>query len=160
MSHTIQISEEIFSALQHQASQNELTPDALAELWLKQRLGLEKYPELGWRQGPSGWRVGIKNTAIDVYTVAGYSQAGYEAKEIANEILPRLTLQQVQSALTYYADHPAEIDQILAESAPEAVKARLYRTLGPKTYHQLTGDVETPQIVRESRAKYHPNDQD
>lgn len=160
MLHTIKISEEVFAALQHQAGQNELTPDALAELWLKQRLNLERYPELEWRQGSGGWRAGIKNTAIDVYTVVGYAQAGYEAQEIATEILSQLTEQQVQSALTYYAEYPAEIDQILAESSPEAVKARLYRTLGPKAYHQMTGSVETPQMVREAQAKYQFNDQD
>ena len=160
MSHTIKISKEIFSALEYEASQSELTPDALAELWLEQRLGLDQYPELEWRQGPSGWRVGIKNTAIDVHTIVGFSQVGYEVEEITNEVLPHLTRQQVQAALNYYADHPAEIDNILAESTPEAAKARLYRTLGPKAYSQVTGDVETPQIIRDARDKYSPNDQD
>ncbi|MBU0705529.1 MAG: hypothetical protein KKC18_16895 [Chloroflexi bacterium] len=51
--------------------------DALAESWLKQRLDLGRYPELKWRYGPGGWRVGIGDTAIDVYTVVGYSQIGY-----------------------------------------------------------------------------------
>ena len=81
-------------------------------------------------------------------------------QEITNELLPHLTGKQVQSALNYYADHPAEIDKILAEAAPEAVKARLYRTLGPKPYSQVTGDTETPQIVRDARAKYSSDDQD
>jgi hypothetical protein len=46
-------------------------------------------------------------------------------------LLPRLSLEQVRAALRYYAEYPDEIDQILAEGEAKAVKARLYRSLGP-----------------------------
>jgi len=94
-------------------------------------LDLERYPELEWHQGPGGWRVGIKSSAIDVYTVIGYSCAGYTPQEIADDLLPRLSAEQVQAALRYYAQYPDEIDQILSESETEASKAQLYRALGP-----------------------------
>jgi len=66
-----------------------------------------------WRQGPGGWRVGIRDTAIDVYTVVGYSQAGYSPQEIASDLLPRLSLEQVRAALRYYAEYPDEIEHTL-----------------------------------------------
>ena len=102
-------------------------------------MDIERYPDLEWRQGPGGWRVGIRDTAIDVYTIVGYTYAGYSPQEIASELLPQLSLEQVRAALHYYAEYPDEIDQVLSESETEFSKARLYRTLGPEAYHRLTG---------------------
>jgi uncharacterized protein (DUF433 family) len=129
MAHTITVSKELYTALQHQALRCGQPVEELVEAWLKQHLRLDAYPDLEWRQGPGGWRVGLSGTAIDVYTVVGYSQAGYRAEEIAGELLPNLSLEQVRSALRYYADYPDEIDQALAENEPELMKVRLYRTL-------------------------------
>ncbi len=61
---------------------------------------------MSWRQGPGGWRVGIEGTALDVYTVVGYAQAGYGPQEIAEEMLPGLSPEQVRAALRYYAEYP------------------------------------------------------
>jgi len=76
------------------------------------------------------------------------------SKEIASELLPRLSLEQVCAALRYYAEYPDEIEQILAESETEASKARLYRSLGPEAYQRLTGLSDRPLIIQESRAHY------
>jgi uncharacterized protein (DUF433 family) len=160
MEHTITLSEQTYRALQHQAARSQKTVEVLVEEWLHERLDLERFPELEWRPGVSGWRVGIRGTAIDVYTVVGYSQAGYSAQEIAEELLPRLTLDQVRAALRYYGEYPGEIDQRLAAADPEVSKARLYRELGPIGYRQLTGATQVPQIIRESRAEYTTADDD
>ena len=144
MKHTITLSEKTYNALQHQTEHSQKTLDALVEDWLKQRLDMERYPELEWREGLGGWRVGIRGTAIDVYTIVGYSQLGYGLHEIADELLPRLTVDQVHAALRYYADYPDEIDRALAEAQTEASKARLYRRLGPKGYRRITGLSEIP----------------
>jgi uncharacterized protein (DUF433 family) len=122
-------------SLQRRAEQNQKTLDALAEDWLNQRLGLERYPDLEWREELGGWRTGIRGTTIDVYTVVGYSQVGYGPQEIADGLLPRLTIEQMHVAWRYYAEHPDEIDRILAEAQTEVSKARLYRRLGPEGYH-------------------------
>ena len=154
MGHTITVSEQVYAALQRQAVHSRKPLDALAESWLKQHLDLERYPELEWRQEPGGWRVGIRGTAIDVYTVIGYSQAGYSPQEIADEMLPILSVGQVCTCLSYYAEYPDEIDQILAESETEPSKARLYRALGPVGYRRLTGSSDQPRAIRKARARY------
>ena len=159
MKHSITLSEQTYRALQSQAEQSQKTVEALAEGWLRQRLDLDRYPELEWREGPAGWRVGIRGSAIDVYTVVGYCQAGYGPQEIAEDLLPLLTLEQVHAALRYYAAYPDDIDRILAESQTEASKARLYRRLGPEGYRRVTGLSEVPQVIRESRIEY-PEDSD
>jgi uncharacterized protein (DUF433 family) len=160
MEHTITVSEQVYTALQRQATRSRKPMDVLVERWLAQHLDMGRYPELEWRQGPGSWRVGIKGAAIDVHTVVGYSRAGYSAQEIASELLPRLSLEQVHAALRYYAEYPDEIDQILAESETEATKARLYRTLGPRDYHRLTGLSARPPAIREPRAGYDEGGED
>lgn len=157
MERTITVSEHVYAALQRQAGRSRQSPDTLAENWLRQHLDLEHYPELEWRQGPGGWRVSIKDTAIDVYTVVGYSHAGYSPLEIADELLPRLSPEQVRAALRYYAEYPEEIERILAESETEASKAWLYRSLGPEAYRRLTGLSDQPRIIQEARTRYAPN---
>ena len=156
----IALPKNLYAALQRKAEQNRQTAESLAAMWLTQRLDLERYPYLQWRQGEGGWRTGIKGTAIDVYTVAGYSQAGYTPQEIAASLLPQLSLAQVKNALQYYADHPAEIDALLAENETELAKARLYRALGPAAYHQITGQSAEPSIIQETRSKYKINESD
>jgi len=53
-----------------------------------------------------------------------------------------ITISEEIYAARYYADYPDEIDRVLAESEPEAIKARLYRSLGPTGYRRLTGETE------------------
>ena len=154
MEHTITVSEQVYAALQRQVVRSHQPMGALVERWLKQHLDLERYPELEWRRGPGGWRVGIKGTAIDVYAVVGYSRAGYSPQEIASELLPRLSLEQVRAALRYYAEYPDEIDLVLAEGEPETVKARLYRSVGRAGYRRLSGLSVLPRAIREGRIKY------
>lgn len=156
MERTIAVSEELHAALQRQAARSRQPVEVLAEKWLNAHLDLGRYPEPEWRSGPGGWRVGIKGTAADVYTVAGYSQIGYSPHEIAEELLPRLTLEQIQAALCYYADYPDEIDQGLADNGPEATKARLFRSLGPSGYHRVTGAVLPPRVIREGGSDAEP----
>jgi len=98
--------------------------------------------------------VGIKGTAIDVYTVVGYSRGGYDPHEITSELLPRLSLEQARAALRYYAEYPDEIDLVLAESETETVKARLYRSVGRAGYRRLSGLSALPRAIREAQAKY------
>ncbi len=154
----ITLPKNLYAALQHKAQQRRQTAEALVAMWLTQQLNLDRYPYLHWRQGEAGWRTGIKGTAIDVYTVAGYSQAGYTPQEIAASLLPQLSLEQVQNALQYYADHPAEIDALLAENETELAKARLYRALGPTAYRKVTGQSTEPSIIQEARSKYKINE--
>lgn len=160
MAHTIIVSEEVYAALQLQATRSRKPVDSLVETWLKQHLNLETFPGLEWRQGVGGWWVGLKGTAVDVYTIVSYSLIGYTIEEITNDLLPHISTQQARSALRYYAEYPDEIDQILAESEPEVVKAHLYRSLGPEGHLRLTGATEPPILIREAQAKYSPNEPD
>jgi uncharacterized protein (DUF433 family) len=154
MERAINVSEHVYAALQRQAKRSHASPDELAEGWLSQHLDLERFPELDWREGTGGWRAGIKGSAIDVYTVVGYSRAGYTPQQISDELLPSLSQEQVRIALRYYAEYPGEIDEILAGSENKAIREHLRRALGPAGYRQLTGGAESPHALQESNAAY------
>lgn len=129
------MSESLYEALKEEAERSAQPVDLLAAEWLQQRLDLEQYPELEWRLGPGGWRVGIRGTAVDVYMVVGYVRAGYDAKQIAQEMLPRIAPSQISAALRYYAEHPEEIDAILQRNSGRYLE----RALGKEAYRRLTG---------------------
>ncbi len=154
MTHTITLSKPVHIALQKQAAFVRSSPDRLAERWVRRHLQWERYPALTLRRGASGWRMGIKDSAIDVYTVVGYSQAGYTPQEIADEMLSGLSLVQVRTALRYYADFPDEIDHMLSLNDPDISKARLYRSLGPTLYYEMTGSSAPPRLIAEAHIPY------
>lgn len=139
MERTIRVSEQLYAALEQEANRQLEPVETLVESWLKQHLALEQYPELEMRQGPGGWRVGIAGTAVDIYSVVGSFHAGYSSQEIADEMLPVLSYEQVNTALRFYSEYPDEIDQILAESEYATVMAQLYRALGAEGFQQITG---------------------
>jgi uncharacterized protein (DUF433 family) len=139
MERTIKVSEQLYAALEQEATRHLEPVDTLVESWLKQHLALEQYPELEMRQGPGGWRVGIVGTAIDVYSVVGYIHAGFSPQEIAVELLPVLSSEQINRALRFYAEYPDEINEILAESEFGTVMAQMYRALGAENFNKLTG---------------------
>lgn len=125
MTQTISLTDDLYQGLQQYAQELQLAPDLLAQRWLRQALQLQHYPELEWRDGPGGRRVGIKGSAIDLYTIVGYVHAGYSPQVLVTEILPQLTPTQIATALRYYAEYPQEIDQILADNEPDAAQRQL-----------------------------------
>ena len=71
--------------------------------------------------------------------IVGYSQAGYTPHEMAETILPQLTLAQIYDALSYYEDHRAEVDQSLQANTPEAWRNALHQRLGNEAAGKLLG---------------------
>jgi hypothetical protein len=69
-------------------------------------------------------------------------------------------LEQIRAALRYYAEYPEEIDRALVEGEAEAVKAHLYRSLGPAGYRRVTGLPGPSRIIQEARARYDEGDED
>lgn len=154
MNRTITLSDDIYHSLQQFSQELQMAPDALAQHWLRQTLDLQNFAELEWRNGPGGRRVGIKGSAIDVYTVVAYVQAGYTPQELAVELLPQLTARQIATALRYYAEYPQEIDQILAASEPDAAKERLERMVGRTGYGVICHSAPSSNLLHEERPDY------
>ena len=154
MTQTITVTDELYHGLQQYAQELHVAPDLLAQRWLRQALQLQQYPDLEWRDGPGGPRVGIKGAAIDVYTVVGYVQAGYTPQALVTEILPQLTPTQIATALRYYADYPQEIDQVLADNEPNASRVCLQRMVDTVGFGTITRPRNAGQLFHEERATY------
>jgi len=79
------------------------------------------------RRGARGAVAEIKGTGIDVWAIIGYYRLGKTAEQIQT-LLPHLTLAQIHDAFSYYYDHPAEIDRILARRDLNEEQARVLQT--------------------------------
>ena len=62
-----------------------------------------------------GGRPIVRGTRVPVKAIVGYYKMGLSVEEIL-EGLPQLTPAQVYEALSYYHDHPAEIERDIEES--------------------------------------------
>jgi uncharacterized protein (DUF433 family) len=69
--------------------------------------------------GVCGGRPCIVGTRVSVLRIAVWHNMGNSPEEIARRI-SHLSLSQVQSALTFYFDNKAEIDQDIADDEREA----------------------------------------
>jgi uncharacterized protein (DUF433 family) len=78
--------------------------------------GKQTYPYIITNARIAGGTPIIKGTRITVRTIAGYYQMGMSVDEILNT-LQHLTASQVHSALAYYFDHQAEIEEDMRDAA-------------------------------------------
>ena len=73
--------------------------------------------------GVCGGRPIIKGTRTPVKTIVGYYKLGLSVEEVL-EGLPHLSPAQIYEALSYYHDHPAQIEQDIEESRVERLVER------------------------------------
>lgn len=86
-----------------------------------------KRPHIVRKPGPRGGEPLIHDTALSVRTIVQRVRAGESPEQIA-QIFPMLTLTQVYAALSYYHEHPAEIETYIREN-----EAALWQTRPPKS---------------------------
>ncbi len=139
MNNVIRISESLYRIVAREAAARRRSPDEFAEELLARQL-LPQHPHVEVVESRSGPRPVIRGTRVGVDVVVGYAQAGYTPEQIADEILPHLTRAQVYDALSYYYDHPDEIDEILTSRQVETWQQRLRERLGSALYGRLTGE--------------------
>ena len=72
-----------------------------------------------------GGKACIDGTRIRVMDIVGLHQHGYTPEQMLSVYSVPLTLAQVYAALTYYYDHPGEIEDSFTED--EEVEAKLKR---------------------------------
>ncbi len=77
-----------------------------------------EHPHIVRAEGVCGGEPVIAGTRIPVWLIIGWVKDGYSPEEIRKEIYPQLTLAQIYDALSYYHDHPEEIDRALAQNSP------------------------------------------
>jgi len=85
-----------------------------------------EHPHIVRLEGIRGGEPMIKGTGISVRTIVERTRLGDKPEQIVEDY-PHLTLAQVYDALSYYYEHPQEIEQYIAEN--EAALCRALRSL-------------------------------
>lgn len=86
-----------------------------------------EHPHIVRKPEPRGGEPMIRGTALTVRSIVQRVHAGETPEQIV-QIFPVLTLTQVYDALSYYHEHPAEIEGYIREN-----EAALWQTKPPKT---------------------------
>jgi len=84
------------------------------------------HPHIVRIEGVRGGEPVIRGTGISVRTIVERTRLGDRPEQIVEDY-PYLTLAQVYDALSYYYEHPQEIEQYIAEN--EAALCRTQRNL-------------------------------
>ena len=82
---------------------------------------VETYRYIVKTPGICGGKARIENTRIGVYDVVGLLQNGETVETVIRQ-LPDVTRAQVYECLSYYEDHLAEIDYLVARQMADAGK--------------------------------------
>jgi uncharacterized protein (DUF433 family) len=146
--HQIHLSERTYQQLQKRANVERTTPDLIVDSLLQEQLATQNgYIELVDRYG--GPQAVIAGTRIAVSDVIGYLQINETPESLVADVLPSLTLSQVYAALSYYYDHQAEIDDILAQNSETPARSYLREILGEEGYRRVTGQCigEIPRTI-------------
>jgi uncharacterized protein (DUF433 family) len=73
----------------------------------------------------------IRGTRVPIRAVVGYYKIGLSVEEIL-EGFPKLTAAQIYDALSYYHDHPEEIDQEIEQNKIEHLTEKFALRVGDK----------------------------
>ncbi len=89
-----------------------------------------EHPHIVRVPGVCGGDPVVEGTRISVVFIVRQLQAGDDAMDIAAS-LPQLTPAAIYDAISYYHDHKAEIDAIIADNTPEKLAERYGYEIAP-----------------------------
>ena len=91
-----------------------------------------EHPHIVRLEGIRGGEPVIKGTSISVRTIVERTRLGDKPEQIVADY-PYLTLAQVYDALSYYYEHPQEIEQYIAENEAALCRALSSLPSSPST---------------------------
>jgi uncharacterized protein (DUF433 family) len=135
----ISLPQSLYNQVSRRAKEQKLTPEQYVVEFLSAQL-MPEHPYVEMVRGAGETRPVIKGTRTGIDSIVGYFKVGYSPQEIADEILPHLSLAEVYDALSYYEDHHEQIEKRIAENTPEAWRGRLIQEMGEKEAKKLLGE--------------------
>ena len=90
------------------------------------------HPHIVRIEGVRGGEPVIRGTSISVRTIVERTRLGDSPEQIVDDY-PILNLAQVHDALSYYYEHPGEIEQYIAENEEALWRAKKADSLPPST---------------------------
>ena len=91
-----------------------------------------EHPHIVRLEGIRGGEPVIKGTSISVRTIVERTRLGDKPEQIVEDY-PYLTLAQIYDALSYYYEHPQEIEQYIAENEAALCRALSSLPASPST---------------------------
>ncbi|MGH2447120.1 MAG: ribbon-helix-helix protein, CopG family [Chloroflexota bacterium] len=119
---SMRLSAETIERLTRDAARSGQPKTALAERYLEEGMRMAQHPGVVFRQGPAGRRAGLPGHRLDIWEIIETvrNEDGDLARAAAYlDVAPHL----VATALDYYADYPAEIDDWIARNSAIAEEA-------------------------------------
>ena len=138
---SVTLTEQTYELLERRARAVAQTPDQVADQLLRQQL-TPKHAYIEVVEKAGGPEAVIRGTRVAVRHIVGYIRQGETAESIVADILPSLTLAQVYDALSYYHDHPDEIEQAILENSEEYAKEYWRKQWGEERYRKIFRQTE------------------
>jgi len=98
-----------------------------------------EFPYIEMAKFTAGDSAVIRGTRIKVSHIIGYLLMGETPETITKDILPHLTLPQIEDAQKYYSYYKEEIDNERRENTEEAGRKYLRESLSEDDYKTITG---------------------
>lgn len=141
MKTTVQLPQALYDLVAAQAHNQRKPLDHYVAELLAEHL-LPPHPHIEVVLSRTGSRAVVRGTRIGVDVIVGYVQAGATPQEVAQEILPALTLAQVYDALSYYEDQRSLLDRDMEANTTTAWQNRLQEQMGALAASRLLGQHE------------------
>ncbi len=118
---SFRLPEPTLDRLEARAHEIRETRTGLAERYLDEGLRMDEHPGIGFADGPAGRRAVVMGTGLDVWEVIGAVKAARGSIAATARYLD-LPAANVRAAIRYYAEFPAEVDELLARQAEAAAR--------------------------------------
>ena len=98
-----------------------------------------EFPYIEIAKFTGGYSTVIRGTRVMVSTIIEYLLMGETPETITKNLLPHLTLPQIEDAQKYYSYYKDEIDEERRQNTEEAGRKYLRESLGEEGYRKITG---------------------
>lgn len=98
-----------------------------------------EFPYIETAKFTGGYSTVIRGTRVMVGTIIEYLLMGETPETISKNILPHLTLPQIEDAQKYYSYYKDEIDEERRQNTEEAGRKYLRESLSEDDYRKITG---------------------
>lgn len=98
-----------------------------------------EFPYIETAKFTGGYSTVIRGTRVMVGTIIEYLLMGETPETITKNILPHLTLPQIEDAQKYYSYYKNEIDEERRQNTEEAGRKYLRESLSEDDYRKITG---------------------
>ena len=98
-----------------------------------------EFPHIEIAKFTGGYSTVIRGTRVMVSTIVEYLLMGETPETITKNILPHLTLPQIEDAQKYYEFYKNEIDEERRQNTEESGRKYLRESLDEEGYRKITG---------------------